>query len=128
VNLAAFAALAISLMAAGTPPPNARAIQLPGSLPSNQWTQAACGGHGRKEFGDRCTCDSYWTGANCDTPDQPPDCGAHGKAAGDRCVCDPGWRGDACQKAPLVCKHGQATHGKCACEPGWSGDACDKGS
>jgi len=121
-----FAALAISVIVSGTPPPGARAIQLPGSLPSNQWTAAPCSGHGSKQFGDRCVCDSYWTGAQCDTPEQPPDCGAHGKAADGRCVCDPGWKGRACQTAPPVCTHGKAEQGKCVCDPGWSGDACDK--
>ena len=121
------ATLMISMISL-TSPPGARAINLPGTLPENQWGSAACSGHGHRGAADRCVCDSYWTGADCGAPEQPPDCGDHGKASGGRCVCEPGWKGRACQTTPMTCTHGKVAQGKCACDPGWSGDVCDKGS
>ena len=102
------------------------AISLPGSLPSSQWTTGSCSGHGHTQIG-RCFCDPYWTGAQCDRLEQPPDCGDHGTASNGRCVCERGWSGRGCGTAPPACAHGKLAHRKCVCDPGWSGGACDKG-
>jgi hypothetical protein len=116
------ATLAVLALAEASPALAQRMVG--GEAPEGQWSTASCSGHGRIEFG-RCACDSYWKGAQCDTPEQPIDCGQHGKSHWGRCVCAAGWKGRTCRTAPSTCAHGSVANGKCVCDPGWSGGACD---
>ncbi|KAI8493286.1 hypothetical protein Bbelb_292900 [Branchiostoma belcheri] len=87
-----------------------------------------------------CTCESGWTGRNCDDID---DCASSPCAYGTctdgvasyTCSCENGWTGnncdqdiDECLSSP--CAHGTCTDGvesyTCSCENGWTGNNCDQ--
>jgi hypothetical protein len=129
------AALAVALVVG----PLAEA-QMRGSSSSQYESGAtACNGHGgaagavhlgaQADEGatgsEDCFCDPGWTGAQCESPVAPPDCGVHGKAVNMRCVCEAGWAGKSCD---VACAHGKLGHGRCVCAAGWSGAACDVGA
>ncbi|KAI8484626.1 hypothetical protein Bbelb_375670 [Branchiostoma belcheri] len=86
-----------------------------------------------------CTCESGWTGRNCnqDIDDCASSPCAHGTCtdgvASYTCSCENGWEGqncdqvDDCTSSP--CAHGTCTDGvasyTCSCENGWTGTNCD---
>ena len=80
------------------------------------------------QYSDNCTCDSGWTGVNCDSM-----CTDHGTIVDGLCHCDVGWRGVLCDVAGCpgigtdCTDHGlcnSITH-VCNCFPGWGGDGCE---
>ncbi|XP_019627812.1 PREDICTED: neurogenic locus notch homolog protein 1-like [Branchiostoma belcheri] len=100
--------------------------------------------HGTCTGGDQgyiCTCESGWTGRNCDQ--DIDECSsspcAHGTCtdgvASYTCSCENGWTGNNCDQniddcLSSPCAHGTCTDGvasyTCSCENGWTGNNCDQ--
>ncbi|XP_076823877.1 von Willebrand factor-like isoform X2 [Clavelina lepadiformis] len=84
--------------------------------------------HGSCVSGNKCSCESGWSGPTCSEFECSNVC-VHGRCVGpNTCNCNTGWGGDSCEEAvcDTECLNGGSCDAPntCTCKIGWSGQSC----